>query len=455
MRTVTREFCLSVVMLAFAPVMTDVFGAGLNDKVFAQTPAEPERFEITVPENRQQKRSRSVSIAAARFTGTHPNAAIPLIYVSGGSGAGIAAATGSRRPFFEALRELGDVVAFDIRGTGRSTPRLSCDASFRLDLSVPLTRAALIDATREVNRTCAATFREQGFDLAGYSGREVVEDIEALRKHLGVNQIRLFGTSTGTHLALEYVRAYPKRVASVFLAGTEGPGQTAHLPGGMDAAVATFTANKPQLLELMKSVFDALDTKPVTVDVKGTTVGIGGYDARVFLASTLGDRAQMGMLEKLFSAMRAGQYPMIAGLKIQALKQPFQSPWESLHDCQAGTADARQQRVEAEAKTALLGFATLDFVESCDGWGVEMLPGRYRAPVTSAVPALFISGTLDGRTPVANAEEVRRGFRNSGHVIIEGASHGDDLFLSTPDILQHVLAFARQPHSQTVRVTAH
>jgi pimeloyl-ACP methyl ester carboxylesterase len=75
--------------------------------------------------------------------------------------------------------------------------------------------------------------------------------------------------------------------------------------------------------------------------------------------------------------------------------------------------------------------------------------------VTSAVPALFISGTLDGRTPVANAEEVQRGFRNSAHVIIDGASHGDDLFLSTPAILENVLAFARQPHSRTVRVTVH
>jgi hypothetical protein len=50
---------------------------------------------------------------------------------------------------------------------------------------------------------------------------------------------------------------------------------------------------------------------------------------------------------------------------------------------------------------------------------------------------------------------VQRGFRNSAHVIIDGASYGDDLFLSTPAILENVLAFARQPHSRTVRVTVH
>jgi pimeloyl-ACP methyl ester carboxylesterase len=444
MRTLKRELCLTVLVLTLAAPLAS-----------GQTAAtEPESFRIEVPENREKKNSRPLSLAVARFAAAATDRTIPLIYVSGGSGAGISAVTGPRRSFFEALRQLGDVVAFDIRGTGLSTPRLSCDAPLRLTMDVPLTRIALIAATRSSNRTCADALRTQGFDLSGYNGREVVEDIDALRKHLGVDRIRLFGISTGTHLALEYVRAHPDRVAAVFLAGTEGPGQTAHLPSGMDAALAALTASKPQLLELLRGVFTTLETKPVTVDVKGAPVGIGAYDARVFVASTLGDRAQMAMLQPLFTAMNAGNYANVAGLKLQALKQPFQSPWESLHDCQAGTADARQRQVEAEAATALLGYATLDFVEACDGWGVPLLPARYRTPVTSTVPAFFISGTLDGRTPVANADEVCRGFRNAAHLIVEGASHGDDLFLSSPAILESVLAFARTPHTTVTRAIA-
>jgi pimeloyl-ACP methyl ester carboxylesterase len=444
MWTLKRELCLTVLLLTLAPPM--VFGQAAT--------TEPEAFRIAVPENREKKNSRPLSLAVARFAASGTDRTIPLIYVSGGGGAGISAVTGPRRPFFEALRQLGDVVTFDIRGTGRSTPRLACDAPLRLEMGIPLTRAALIAATRNSNRTCAEALRTQGFDLSGYNGRQVVEDIEDLRKHLGVARIRLFGTSTGTHLALEYLRAHPDRVAAVFLAGTEGPGQTAHLPSGMDAAVATLTASKPQLLGLLRSVFASLEAKPVTEDVKGTPVGIGVYDARVFVASTLGDRAQMAMLQPLFTAMNAGNYENVAGLKLQALKQPFQSPWESLNDCQAGTADARQQQVADEAATALLGYATLDFVEACDGWGAPALPARYRTPVKSTVPALFISGTLDGRTPVANADEVRGGFRNSAHLIVEGASHGDDLFLSSPAILESVLAFARKPHTTVTRALA-
>jgi pimeloyl-ACP methyl ester carboxylesterase len=72
--------------------------------------------------------------------------------------------------------------------------------------------------------------------------------------------------------------------------------------------------------------------------------------------------------------------------------------------------------------------------------------------VRSKVPALFISGSLDGRTPISNAEEVRNGFANSAHLILEGASHGDDLFLSSPAILEAVLSFARNPDRVVRRV---
>jgi pimeloyl-ACP methyl ester carboxylesterase len=39
------------------------------------------------------------------------------------------------------------------------------------------------------------------------------------------------------------------------------------------------------------------------------------------------------------------------------------------------------------------------------------------------VPALFCAGTLDGRTPVANAEHVQRGFPNSHLIVVDGATH--------------------------------
>jgi hypothetical protein len=39
------------------------------------------------------------------------------------------------------------------------------------------------------------------------------------------------------------------------------------------------------------------------------------------------------------------------------------------------------------------------------------------------LPTLFVSGTLDPNAPSSQAEEVRRGFPNGVHLIVENAGH--------------------------------
>jgi proline iminopeptidase len=49
--------------------------------------------------------------------------------------------------------------------------------------------------------------------------RDLVEDIEALRCHLGLERMLLFGGSWGAALALAYAAAHPRRVAAMVLRG--------------------------------------------------------------------------------------------------------------------------------------------------------------------------------------------------------------------------------------------
>jgi pimeloyl-ACP methyl ester carboxylesterase len=84
---------------------------------------------------------------------------------------------------------------------------------------------------------------------------------------------------------------------------------------------------------------------------------------------------------------------------------------------------------------------------------VPPLPLRERSLVQSAVPVLFMSGTLDARTPPGNAEEVRLGFPNSRHILIDGAGHGDDLFVSAPEIYDVTLEFITKSNASIDRIT--
>lgn len=59
----------------------------------------------------------------------------------------------------------------------------------------------------------------------------------------------------------------------------------------------------------------------------------------------------------------------------------------------------------------------------CDAWGVPDLGPGFRSPVSSGLPVLFVSGTLDAHTPAANAKEVLAGFPNGRHLIVDGGAH--------------------------------
>ena len=88
----------------------------------------------------------------------------------------------------------------------------------------------------------------------------------------------------------------------------------------------------------------------------------------------------------------------------------------------------------------------------CDAWSSPDLGPSFRKLVKSRVPTLFISGTLDVRTPPSNAEEIRKGFSGSMHLIIDGAVHSDPLFLSSPKIKDVMLEFMKEQPVSTTRI---
>ncbi len=99
----------------------------------------------------------------------------PAVFLHGGPGGGIAPA---HRRLFDPARY--DVLLFDQRGCGRSTPHASLEANTTWHL---------------------------------------VADIERLRAMVGVEKWQVFGGSWGSTLALAYAQAHPGRVSELVLRG--------------------------------------------------------------------------------------------------------------------------------------------------------------------------------------------------------------------------------------------
>lgn len=104
----------------------------------------------------------------------------PVVFLHGGPGGGCAP---DHRRFFDPDRYR--IVLFDQRGCGRSTPHASAP-----------------DA-----------------DLGANTTWHLVEDIERLRAHLGIERWQVFGGSWGSTLALAYAQTHRERVTELVLRG--------------------------------------------------------------------------------------------------------------------------------------------------------------------------------------------------------------------------------------------
>ncbi|HEX7332636.1 MAG TPA: alpha/beta fold hydrolase [Pyrinomonadaceae bacterium] len=427
---------------------------------------------LLVPENRSNPESNLIELAFVRFKSTAKNPGPPIVYLAGGpGGTGIGAAMGSRFPLFMALREIADVIAFDQRGTGRSKPNLSCYDRLAMPLDVAPSRQAVMEQLRASAHNCAGYWREvQRVDLNGYNTNESADDLEDLRKALGANKISLWSISYGTHLAFAAIRRHPQSIHRAILAGIEGPDHTYKLPSNIQQHLEDLAAliktdpqigkDVPDFLGLMKSVFDRLDAQPEIVEITDprtklkVKVIVNKFVMQFIVASNIGTTVSE-RFPALFYRAAKGDFTNPAQVWLNQTRGVFGSAMAFMTDCASGQTAARRERIAKEARGTLLeDLFNFPFPDICEEWKAPDLGDAFRSPVRSDVPVLFISGTLDARTPVSNAEEYRTGFTNSTHMIIEGAVHSDPLFLSSPQIKDGMMEFLRGQPVTVTKITA-
>lgn len=348
-----------------------------------------------------------------------------------------------------------------------SKPNIGCIQTLNLRIDEPATREEFIRVFKERARDCVDYWRDfQRVDLRGYNTNESADDLESLRKALGASKISLWGISYGTHLGLTAIRRHGNNIHRAILAGIEGPDHTLKLPSNIqkhlediDRVVkADPELNKeiPDFLGLMKTVLDRLEREPVTVEVtdprtrQKVKVVVTKFILQLLTASNIGTTVTRDF-PLIYYAASKGNYSYVAQVWLSESRREIGSAMSLMMDCASGASAERRQRIEREAKEALLGnLADQVFPDVCEVLGGVDLGPDFRAPIKSDVPVLFISGTLDARTPVSNAEEYRAGFQNSHHLIIDGAVHSDPLFLSSPKIKDVMLEFMKgQPLSTT------
>lgn len=400
---------------------------------------------LRVAENRNNPDSRMITLRYVRFPATTEKTGPPIIYLSGGpGGSGIDTAKGRRFPLFMAMRNFGDVIALDQRGTGKSDTPPPCTSSVIIDPLTAISDEDFADRYRQGALECAAQWKAQNVDLGGYTTLESAHDLNALRRHLGAEKISLWGISYGSHLALATMKYNPDILDRVILASVEGLDQTVKLPSRTDQYFSDLgrTIGDPQLPDLIRSVHEQLEKEPVLMTLNLRNGKQAPYlfkrqDMQVIASFMISDPASALQLTGIYRAVQAGEYAPAAQLLAF-----FAEPGEPLKfqamplamDRASGISERRLKQVQREAQSSLLGdYLNFPMPQLVPIFTELDLGQEFREGPNSDVPTLVFTGTLDGRTYPTGQREAVKNLTNLTHVTVENAGHNP--FTTSPDVL--------------------
>lgn len=470
-RPVRPVFVLATTLLLLAGHSVQVLAAGAtpvryaNETAFRFTAGNGESTDafrgfFLVPENRQRVGSRLLKLHYVRFPATTKQPGAPIVYLSGGpGGSGIHTAKGPRFPLFTGLTAQADVIALDQRGTGLSADIKPCQSSVLVPTHQRINEPQFAALYQQAAAECQQRWQQQGVDLLGYTTVQNALDLDALRQHLGADKLTLWGISYGTHLALAASKLFPERLDKLVLASVEGLDQTVKLPAETQlyfqrlqqliAQNPALLARFPDIAGLMQQVLQQLEQTPLALQLKQADGSSREFlfqrlHLQMLTSMSLADPNQrMGRLLQLYQGLKAqpqAMKPVLEQILGTGLLDGFMAgpielqPMSLLMDVASGISAPRLQQYQQQQPTALLG-GMLNFpMPQLNGTvpGLD-LGDAFRQEARHAIPTLVLSGTLDGRTYLAEQQQAVAGLSARQQVTVRYGGH--NLLESSPQVL--------------------
>ena len=154
----------------------------------------------------------------------------PLLYFSGGPGAGVNVDADTIYDWLGWYQQAGlkrDLVLFDRRATGFSSPKKQCLAYDRfslLALKKNLSTQDELQLGQPVVAQCFSALETKGFSAEHFGTHASSRDAFEIMTALGYNAWQVFGVSYGSRLALVHAASYPTQVKALVLDSVYPPG---------------------------------------------------------------------------------------------------------------------------------------------------------------------------------------------------------------------------------------
>ncbi|MBB6120867.1 alpha/beta fold hydrolase [Nocardiopsis algeriensis] len=419
-------------------------------------PAESECAVYEVPMDYGDPGGERVEIAVKRMPATGDEVIGSLLFNPGGpGGSGYDYVDHADFIAGESVRQRFDIVGFDPRGVGRSSPLVCLDAA-ELDEFLgneaesvdgdgdmsELTEAGIADM-EESSREFVEACRENAPELMLNMGTaDVARDMDVLRALLGDEKLTYVGASYGTHIGAEYADQFPDRVRALVLDGAVDPSQEQ-----LDLSVAQATGFETALRAFVEDCLGRQDCPLGGEDVEEAVTELDEFLAGTAaepLANSMDDReinrprTELGVLAALYSdswwprvregltdAMEEGDGTVLLQLGDELYSRSDRQSYEnstaaliavncsdspSPRDVAAYVEAAEAAEEESPIFGASLAWGALP----CAYWPEEAVDEGGPISAAGADPILVLGTTRDSATPyewsVALAEQLESGF---------------------------------------------
>ncbi|MBK3573445.1 alpha/beta fold hydrolase [Streptomyces sp. MBT65] len=179
--------------------------------------------KVTVPLDYAKPGGRTLDLALARYRATGKSRGSVLLNFGGPGGAGVSELASNGKEFMD-LTNGYDVVTFDPRGVGQSSP-VSCgegsdqgSAAIEEDTADSSDPKVVLKQLRKAAATCA---KYSGPVLPHIGTVNASRDLDVMRQALGDKKLNYLGFSYGTRLGAVYAAQFPKKVGRLVLDGVD------------------------------------------------------------------------------------------------------------------------------------------------------------------------------------------------------------------------------------------
>ena len=233
---------------------------------------------IRAPLDYDDPDGQAITLAVSRKRATSTEAKGTLFINPGGPGG-----SGLNYPsYFEGhgAEESYDIVGWDPRGVGQSTPVQCFDAqqleeytAFDYSPDDEQEIDALIELTTEFGQAC---LENSGQLLEHISTEDTVRDLDLLRQLFEQPELDYFGSSYGTSIGAMYATEFPDKVGRMVLDGATSVGTTSEVrqSDGFERTLGAFATwcaeencplgdSKKEVQSAIKDLLDSLDEEPI------------------------------------------------------------------------------------------------------------------------------------------------------------------------------------------------